>query len=126
MSDKIQQGRGQASPSLACSRSLEDQAVEYAEALNDIAEMLYLPSGSTAAEIVEGVGRRWAHGIHSCGPQCQRTLCVQRRELREAWHLLNVLQANMRDDGPTWPRVNEWLARNEILRPENAKDLPRP
>lgn len=89
------------------------------EALNDIAEMLYLPSGSTAAEIVEEVGRRWADGIHSCGTRCQRTLCVQRRELREAWHLLNVLQANLRDDGPTWPRVYEWLDRNEAFRPEN-------
>ena len=43
------------------------------------------------------------------------------RELSEAWHLLNVLSANMMDDGPTWPRVLEWLRRNEKFRPENAQ-----
>jgi len=43
------------------------------------------------------------------------------RELTEAWHLLNVLCLNMMDDGPTWPRVLEWLRRNEQFRPENVK-----
>lgn len=42
------------------------------------------------------------------------------RELTEAWHLLNVLSLNMMDDGPTWPRVLEWLRRNEQYRPANA------
>lgn len=40
--------------------------------------------------------------------------------LREAWHLLSVLSMNMMDDGPTWPRVLEWLKRNESYKP-NAK-----
>jgi hypothetical protein len=43
------------------------------------------------------------------------------RELTEAWHLLNVLSLNMMDDGPTWPRVLEWLRRNEQYRPANEK-----
>jgi hypothetical protein len=47
------------------------------------------------------------------------------RELREAWHLLSVLSANMLDDGPTWPRVLEWLRRNEQYRPVNEKTPPR-
>ena len=47
------------------------------------------------------------------------------RELSEAWHLLNVLSANMMDDGPTWPRVLEWLRRNEKFRPEN-RELTQP
>ena len=42
------------------------------------------------------------------------------RELTEAWHLLNVLSLNMMDDGPTWPRVLEWLRRNEQYRPANS------
>ena len=42
------------------------------------------------------------------------------RELTEAWHLLDVLCLNIMDDGPTWPRVLEWLRRNEQFRPENA------
>jgi hypothetical protein len=45
------------------------------------------------------------------------------RELTEAWHLLNVLCLNMMDDGPTWPRVLEWLRRNEQFRPENASAM---
>jgi|694.fasta_scaffold35019_18 hypothetical protein len=43
------------------------------------------------------------------------------RELAEAWHLLNVLCLNMMDDGPTWPRVLEFLRRNERFCPENAE-----
>lgn len=39
-------------------------------------------------------------------------------EMMEAWHLLNVLCLNIMDDGPTWPRVLEWLRRNEQFRPD--------
>jgi hypothetical protein len=45
---------------------------------------------------------------------------INQRELSQAWHLLNVLCLNMMDDGPTWPRVLEWLRRNEQFRPEKA------
>jgi hypothetical protein len=48
------------------------------------------------------------------------------KELAEAWHLLNVLSANMMDDGPTWPRVIEWLERNEKCRPTNLFPSPKP
>ena len=41
-------------------------------------------------------------------------------EMAEAWHLLNVLSSNLLDDGPTWPRVLEWLIRNESFSPQNA------
>jgi hypothetical protein len=56
--------------------------------------------------------------------QLERELAEAReknRELTEAWHLLNVLSLNMMDDGPTWPRVLEWLRRNEQYRPANEK-----
>lgn len=43
-------------------------------------------------------------------------------ELYEAWHLLNVLSANMMDDGPTWPRVLEWLERNKSFRPKSDSE----
>lgn len=33
-------------------KTIEDQTLEYAEALNDIADILQLPTGVTAAEIV--------------------------------------------------------------------------
>ena len=55
---------------------------------------------------------------------CDRHVMREKnRELSEAWHLLNVLSANMMDDGPTWPRVLEWLRRNEKFRPENAEPI---
>lgn len=49
----------------------------------------------------------------------QETMSDHEKELAEAWHLLNVLSANLMDDGPTWPRVTEWIARNEKYCPEN-------
>ena len=33
-------------------KTIEDQTLEYAEALNDIADILQLPTGVTSAEIV--------------------------------------------------------------------------
>jgi len=41
----------------------------------------------------------------------------QEREMSDAWTMLNVLSANLMDNGPTWPRVLEWLKRNEAYRP---------
>ena len=42
-------------------------------------------------------------------------------EMAEAWHLLNVLSSNLLDYGLTWPRVLEWLRRNESFSPQNAE-----
>ena len=61
-------------------KSIESQAEEYAEALNDIADVLGMPTGSTSSQIAEAVESRWAAGIHSCGDNCKRTACVLRRE----------------------------------------------
>jgi hypothetical protein len=62
----------------------------------------------------------WKRGAAARKEQC-RNLARERDEslaqLSEAWHLLSVLSANMLDDGPSWPRVLEWLARNEEHRP---------
>jgi hypothetical protein len=45
------------------------------------------------------------------------------RELSEAWHLLNVLSANLMDNGPTWPRVLEWLKRNDSCRERKGSGM---
>lgn len=39
------------------------------------------------------------------------------KEMTDAWTMLNMLSANIMDDGPTWPRVLEWLKRNDEYRP---------
>jgi hypothetical protein len=41
-------------------KTIEDMAHEYAEALNDIADILDMPTGSTAAQIVTAARDRWA------------------------------------------------------------------
>jgi hypothetical protein len=71
----------------------EDMAHEYAEALNNIADMLDMPTGSTPAEIVKMAGNRWARGIHTCHDQCTRQMCVIRRERDVAISALNALRA---------------------------------
>lgn len=43
-----------------------------------------------------------------------------RAEMSEAFLLLSVLSANLMDDGPTWPRVLDWLFRNEAHKPANG------
>ena len=53
-----------------------------------------------------------------------RTDKAAHHELTEAWHLLSVLSANLMDDGPSWPRVLEWLHRNESFRPANTPPPP--
>lgn len=41
-----------------------------------------------------------------------------RKEMQDAFQMLRVLSDNLMDDGPTWPRVLEWLTRNEKFKPE--------
>lgn len=65
-------------------KTIEDRAHEYAEALNDIADMLDMPTGSTSIQIVKAAGKEWANGIHTCHDQCPRAMCVLRRE-RDEW-----------------------------------------
>lgn len=69
-----------------------------------------------------GSSERWQ------SPECEYRCDIAEieRELSEAWHLLNVLSLNMMDDGPTWPRVLEWLRRNEQYRPANDQVMAPP
>lgn len=63
-------------------KDIESQAIEYAEALNDIADVLDMPTGATSAEIVKQARNRWSDGIHSCHDHCMRERCVERRNLK--------------------------------------------
>jgi hypothetical protein len=46
-------------------KDIESQAIEYAEALNDIADVLDMPTGATSADIVKKARNLWANGIHT-------------------------------------------------------------
>jgi len=63
-------------------KDIESQAIEYAEALNDIADVLDMPTGATSAEIVKKARNRWANGIHTCHDRCSRERCVERRKMK--------------------------------------------
>ena len=81
-------------------KDIESQAMEYAEALNDIADVLNMPTGATAAEIVQKARDRWANGIHTCHERCTRERCVERRKLkamREALETVIVLASENPD-----------------------------
>ena len=83
-------------------KDIESQAIEYAEALNDIADVLDMPTGATAAEIVERARNRWANGIHTCHERCTRERCVERRKLktmREALDFVKMLLETVKGGG---------------------------
>lgn len=65
----------------ACSRALEDQASEYAEALNDIADTLRLPTGATSADIVAACHRVRNMVIEECAVAIQ----TQERRTKYQW-----------------------------------------
>ena len=83
-------------------KDIESQAIEYAEALNDIADVLDMPTGATAAEIVERARNRWANGLHTCHERCTRERCVERRKLktmREALDFVKMLLETVKGGG---------------------------
>lgn len=112
-------------------KDIESQAIEYAEALNDIADVLDMPTGATAAEIVERARNRWANGLHTCGERCTRERCVERRKLktmREALEAADKCLALIEDVAHGAMTDNVSVARGIVLRAldlENAKDMTR-
>jgi hypothetical protein len=94
-------------------RKLERERNDYHERLS-AAQRELAAVKQTIGELCESCG--WAMRLPD--EPCR---CELERELAEARHLLNVLCLNMMDDGPTWPRVLEFLRRNERFRPENAE-----
>lgn len=72
-------------------KDIESQAIEYAEALNDIADVLDMPIGATSAEIVEKARNRWANGIHTCHDKCTRERCVERRKMKSMQDALEYI-----------------------------------
>jgi hypothetical protein len=75
-------GKGSAPLQHETMKDIESQAIEYAEALNDIADALDIPTGAKSAEIVQAARNRWATGIHTCHDKCSRERCVERRKMR--------------------------------------------
>lgn len=53
-------------------KTIEQQAIEHAEALHDIADILDLPTGATPAEIVEAVRREASESLHRWIPVTER------------------------------------------------------
>ena len=72
-------------------KDIESQAIEYAEALNDIADALDIPTGAKSAEIVQAARNRWANGIHTCHDKCSRERCVERRKMRSMREALEYI-----------------------------------
>jgi Mg2+/Co2+ transporter CorC len=63
-------------------KDIESQAVEYAEALSDIAEVLGMNTGATSAEIVNKARKRFADGIYKCHDDCARERCIDRHKIK--------------------------------------------
>ena len=100
-------------------KDIESQAMEYAEALNDIADVLNMPTGATAAEIVQKARDRWANGIHTCHERCTRERCVERRKLkamREALKAADECLALIEDVGHGAMMGNVSVTRGIVLR----------
>lgn len=100
-------------------KDIESQAIEYAEALNDIADVLDMPTGATAAEIAERARNRWANGIHTCHDHCTRERCVERRRMkamREALEAADECLALIEDVGHGAITDNVSVARGMVLR----------
>lgn len=110
-------------------KNIESQAIEYAEALNDIADVLDMPTGATSAEIVKKARNRWANGIHTCHDKCSRERCVERRRIRsmrEALEAADECLALIEDAGHGAHMDNVTVARGIVARAldsENADAL---
>lgn len=100
-------------------KGIESQAIEYAEALNDIADVLDMPIGATSAEIVKKARNRWANGIHTCHDGCSRERCVERRKMkamREALEAADECLALIKDVGHGAHMDNVTVARGIVSR----------
>lgn len=101
-----------ANSSLAtCSLSLEDRAAEYAEALNDIADMLQLPTGATSADIVAACYRV----LNMATKQTERMKAVA-NALRGTILALEKSQHHHPESGfgqmcDKWKKDADWLSR---------------
>lgn len=73
-------------------KDIESQAFEYAEALNDIADLLDMPTGASPADIAQAAKNKWASGIHSCHDHCQRPICILRRERDQLTALVGTIR----------------------------------
>ena len=100
-------------------KGIESQAIEYAEALIDIADVPGMPTGATAADIVKKACNRWANGIHTCSDRCTRERCVERRKMkamREALEAADECLALIEDVGHGAHMDNVTVAREIVAR----------
>ncbi|MFO0201961.1 MAG: hypothetical protein ACK528_02415 [Alphaproteobacteria bacterium] len=99
-------------------KDIESQAIEYAEALSDIADVLNMPTGATAADIVKKARNRWASGIHTCHDKCTRERCVERRKMKTMQYALEYIAHS----GLSARHLSDYA--RAILDSENPQDHP--